>query len=89
MAKKKAAGTVQPEINIFSIGGANDFDYFPHMQENSFEGQEQKIVQSMKNGSYVPFMAAVEYEAVVGTKKQNKFLKSASPKEGEYAIKVR
>lgn len=83
MAKKKEPGVVQPEINIFSIGG-DEFDYFPHMNPNSFEGQEAKIVQSMKNGTYTPFMAAVEYQASVGSKRQKKYLKSAAPLEKEF-----
>jgi len=79
MASKKKDKTVQPEINIFSITEHNDLDFFPNMHPDSFEGQEAKIVQSMKDGAYVPFMGAVEYDAKVKTKKGSKYLMSASP----------
>jgi hypothetical protein len=75
---KKDPGTVQPEINIFSIEKP-DFDFFPNMRPDNFVGQEQTIVKSMKAGTYTPFMGAVEYKANVGTKKQHKYLKSAEP----------
>jgi len=62
-SKKKDSKTVQPEINIFSITEHNDLDFFPNMHPESFEGQEAKIVQSMKDGAYaLAKMPQVEYE---------------------------
>jgi hypothetical protein len=84
LAKKKEAGTVQPEINIFSLGG-DDFDYLPNLDPKTFSGPEQNIVKSMKNGTYMPFMAAVQYEAKVGTKKGVKILKEAHPADNEFS----
>lgn len=87
----KTKGTVQPEINIFSLGDGNDgsgFDHFPHLNADSFEGQEQSIIKSMKQGNYTPFMGAVEYEATIETVRKQKFLQEAHPKGNQYSANI-
>jgi len=78
---KKKSGSVQPEINIFSLEGDQGFDHFPHLNADSFEGQERSIIASMKQGTYTPFNGAVEYTAIVETVRGRKFLQAAEPKD--------
>ena len=75
----------QPEINIFSLEGDSGFDHFPHLSSDSFESQEKAIVQSMKQGSYTPFMGAVEYQAEIGNVRNRQFLQSAEPLQAEFS----
>ena len=77
--ESKTVGTVQPEINIFSLEGDLGFDHFPHLNADSFEGQEQNIIKSMKQGIYTPFNGAVEYTATIETVRGRKFLQEAHP----------
>jgi len=82
---KKEKEIVQPEINIFSIERGNDFDHFPHLDDTAFAGHEQSIVRSMKNGTYEPFMGAVEYKAKIEKSKGQQFLVEASPMQTEFS----
>lgn len=74
----------QPRLDFFSLEKkTDDFDFFPNLERSNFSGQEAKLVQQLKDGSYVAQMQLQEYEAeIVGTK--YKKLKSAKPASDEF-----
>jgi len=83
--KPRVKAKPQPEINIMSIVSDQDFDHFPNLNPKSFDGVGGQVVTSMKNGTYTPFMAGVEYQVKTEESKNVKFLMEARPMEKQYA----
>lgn len=76
-AKGRKPKVKQPSIRFYSLGDANQFDYMPHLNTaSSLPENQRKIITSMKNGTYTPFMASIAYKADV---KKNLDLISAEP----------
>lgn len=71
----------QPEINILSLGGDDDFDYFPSLLTKNYRGVDRTFVNQLKMGKYTPFMGSVEYNAEV---EKGNVLKSAKPISNEF-----
>jgi len=69
----------QPHINIVSLGEAKEleFDYFPNLNSEGLTGTRQKMINSLKDGTYQPNMATVPYTAEV--EKKNNYLIKAEP----------
>lgn len=73
----------QPRLDFFSLEKKDDFDFFPALETKNFGGQEAKLIQQLKDGTYTAQMAPIEYEAeIVGRKYKN--LMSAKPATNEF-----
>lgn len=61
--RKKIPRDAQPTITITGIS-TDEFDYMPNLKlASSLPDDQKKIITTLKNGTYVPFMAAVQYKA--------------------------
>ena len=71
----------RPEITITSLAGNNrEFDFMPSLKAQGSTDQ-RRIINSLKDGTYQPFMAQVEYKAEFD--KTGRLLK-ASPNDNMY-----
>lgn len=75
-----------PAITITSLNSTSlnrDFDYFPNLKSNGLPTDQQEIVSQLKNGTYQPLMAAVEYDVQI--EKTKHYLVTGKPVQGLFA----
>ena len=70
-----------PSIDFYSLGGADDYDHFPHLADSGF-GTDDKYFKQLKQGTYQPHMQLQEYTAKV--EKRTKLLRGARPLSQEF-----
>ena len=82
-----------PRIEITSLNDNTDFDFFPHLKGNQ-KGDHGKVIDSLKQGTYNPYMGALEYKGEFDLK-EKKFTASlisndviASPKDGVFSANI-
>jgi len=87
--KSKEKEAVKPEIVITSLTNTNkEFDFMPSLKiSSSMPEEERKAITALKDGTYQPFMAQVEYTAELDPKTHE--LKKASPKNDDYVATLR
>jgi len=87
VAKKKEPKSkiVQPEIHIESLTDISklDYDYFPHMK-NGVGGEQSRLINAMKDGTYQLNMQPVEYTAKINRKADRKLI-SGLPKGDSFS----
>ena len=80
-----------PTIDVYSIRDYTDLDYFPHLKADVTTDHGQ-VIQSLKDGTYTPFMGAVEYDVefkngVFSASVKNQDI-IASPQDREFTANV-
>lgn len=83
-----------PRFEIYTLRDTGEMDYFPHLRARGGDAEHVEALASLKDGTYQPFMAAVEYEGKYG-KDYATFSASlkntdiiASPQDGEFSANL-